>query len=89
MLGNRADAEDAVQNALAAYRTWISSRGNQRCPPGQPPLCIIAPSYNSGSGDVMSTCLSTSPRENLRPFRDRSNYQITTLIPRISVNILS
>ena len=62
ILGNAADAEDAVQDALlAAYTTCTSSEGRHRSPLGLPPSCLTALDYNYVGGQNTSKCLSTNP----------------------------
>ena len=62
ILGNAADAEDAVQDALlAAHMHLHQFRGQAKSLPGLPPSCLTPLDYNYVGGQDTSLCLSTNP----------------------------
>src|SRR5256884_4393537 len=74
ILGNAADAEDAVQDdLLAAYTHLHSSEGRHRSLLGLPPSCLTALDYNYVGGQNTSKCLSTNPPGDRNQFQCRSD----------------
>jgi len=74
VLGNAADAEDAVQDGLlAAYMHLDQFRGHSKMSTWLAASCTTLPGWSCAGGCTISTFLSTSQSEKLRSSQFRSD----------------
>jgi DNA-directed RNA polymerase specialized sigma24 family protein len=90
ILGNAADAEDAVQDALlAAYTHLDQFKGQSQISTWLMSILVNCARLQLRRRPVTPMSLWTSQSEKVRHFHCPNNYQISGLIPKMSVDIPS